>query len=252
MAQDAKGGPEAGAARARLHIAPGGEAALGPLRERIIADPALILDDDELMRALVEAHDRRLGGNIVDLRGIAMERLEERLDRLEDTNRSVIAAAYENLAGTAQIHRAVLALLDHLDFAGLLEQLAGEVAAILRVDGLRLVIESEAGPDPDAPPPEPIRVARPGEILAYISGGRDLPPRKITLRQVAEASDRFFGEAAEWVRSEAMLRLDLGEAGAAMLLLGSEDPHQFRPSQGTDLLEFFAGVLERELRRWLT
>ena len=49
------------------------------------------------MRALIAANERAMGGNIVDLRGIAMERLEARLDRLEDTHRSVIAAAYENL-----------------------------------------------------------------------------------------------------------------------------------------------------------
>ena len=53
-----------------------------------------------------------MGGNIVDIRGIAMERLEHRLDRLEDTHRSVIAAAYENLAGTNQIHRAILRMMD--------------------------------------------------------------------------------------------------------------------------------------------
>jgi uncharacterized protein YigA (DUF484 family) len=33
--------------------------------------------------------------------------------------------------------------------------------------------------------------------------------------------------------------------------MGSEDPHQFRPSHGTDLLTFFAGVFERQMRRWL-
>ena len=70
------------------------------LRERIITRPDVILEDKDLMKALIEANERAMGGNIVDLRGIAMERLEARLDRLEDTHRSVIAAAYENLAGT--------------------------------------------------------------------------------------------------------------------------------------------------------
>jgi uncharacterized protein YigA (DUF484 family) len=75
---------------------------------RVLEDPELILEDRDLMRALISANDRQMGGNIVDMRGIAMERLQNRLDRLEDTHRSVIAAAYENLAGTNQIHRAVL------------------------------------------------------------------------------------------------------------------------------------------------
>ena len=69
------------------------------LREAIISQPGVILDDKDVMRVLIAANERAMGGNIVDLRGIAMDRLESRLDRLEDTHRSVIAAAYENLAG---------------------------------------------------------------------------------------------------------------------------------------------------------
>ena len=63
------------------------------LRDRLIAEPEVILEDRDLMRALIAANERAMGANIVDLRGIAMERLEARLDRLEDTHRSVIAAA---------------------------------------------------------------------------------------------------------------------------------------------------------------
>jgi hypothetical protein len=33
--------------------------------------------------------------------------------------------------------------------------------------------------------------------------------------------------------------------------MGSEDPHLFKPAQGTDLLTFFGGVFERQMRRWL-
>ncbi|MGB0798616.1 MAG: DUF484 domain-containing protein, partial [Planktomarina sp.] len=76
------------------------------LREKILNNPGVILDDPDVMRALVSADDLMRGGNVVDLRGIAMDRLETRLDRLEETHKSVIAAAYDNLAGTNQIHRA--------------------------------------------------------------------------------------------------------------------------------------------------
>ena len=109
------------------------------LRESILAQPDLVLEDPTVMRALIEANERSMGSNIVDLRGIAMERLEARLDRLEDTHRSVIAAAYENLAGTNQIHRATLAMLDPVTFEGFLGGLGTEVAGILRVDCIRLV-----------------------------------------------------------------------------------------------------------------
>jgi hypothetical protein len=62
------------------------------IRDRLLAEPEKILDDQDVMRALIAANERAMGSNIVDLRGIAMERLESRLDRLEDTHRSVIAA----------------------------------------------------------------------------------------------------------------------------------------------------------------
>ena len=53
-------------------------------------------------------------------------------------------------------------------------------------------------------------------------------------------------------RAEAVMALDLGPGRLpALLVLGSEDPHQFTPQHGTDLLSFFAGVFERALRKWL-
>ena len=90
------------------------------------------------MRALIGAQEAASSDNIVDLRGVAMQRLEDRLDRLEETHRLVIAAAYENLAGTNQIHRAILRMLDPIEFEGFLRDLNGEVADILRVDFIRL------------------------------------------------------------------------------------------------------------------
>ena len=42
------------------------------LKDRIMAEPDMILEDREVMRALIDADARRQGGNIVDLRGIAM------------------------------------------------------------------------------------------------------------------------------------------------------------------------------------
>ena len=111
-------------------------------RQKIIADPGIVLDDPEVMRALVLASEQAMGGNIVDLRGMAMERLETQLNRLEDTHRAVVAAAYENLASTNQLHRALIRLLDAERFEDFVLDLGGEVAEILRVDSLRLVLES--------------------------------------------------------------------------------------------------------------
>ena len=225
------------------------------MRQRIIAQPDVILEDIDVMRALVAANEAALGGNVVDLRGIAMERLEARLDRLEETHRSVIAAAYENLATTNQIHRAVLAMLEPVSFEAFLRNLGGEVAGILRVDCLRLVLET-VQEDPDEPAVrklgDVLSLAEEGFVDGYLDSPRGGVERPVTLRQVEAGDERIFAGNAGWIRSEACLRLDFGDGRLpGMLALGAEDPHMFAPNQGTDLLAFFAGVFERAMRRWL-
>ncbi|WIV50333.1 DUF484 family protein [Marivivens sp. LCG002] len=224
------------------------------IRETIMAAPEALLDDTDIMRALVAANERTMGGNIVDLRGIAMERLESRLDRLEDTHRSVIAAAYDNLAGTNQIHRAVLRMMEPTKFEDFLKDLGGDVADILRVDSIRLVLESVSKAEDPALRKlgDVLAVAEPGYVETYVTQGRNTPLRQVTLRQVQPAKDSLFGDKSDFIRSEACLVLDFGEGRLpGMLLMGSEDPHQFNQAQGTDLLAFFGGVFERAMRRWL-
>lgn len=224
------------------------------LKEQIISEPDMILDDQEVMRALIAANERGGASNVVDLRGIAMERLEDRLGRLEDTHRGVIAAAYENLAGTNQIHRAVLSLLEPADFTGFLKALATEVADTLRVDEVKLLLETKVEEDDPAVKRlgDVLITAEPGFTDAYITLGRNTPVRPITLRQVSPETDLIYGDASGFIHSEALMKLDLGAGRLpGMLVFGAEDPHLFRPTQGTDLLTFFAGAFERMMRRWL-
>ena len=224
------------------------------LREAIILQPNVILDDKDLMQALIAANEQAMGGNIVDLRGVAMDRLESRLDRLENTHRSVIAAAYENLAGTNQVHRAILRMLDPMEFEAFLRDLNGAVSEILRVDATKLVLETVQSDTQNTVKPlgEVLSVVEPGFIDDYLLNGRGGQVRKVTLRKVQNLSEMIYGKNAEWIRSEACLKLDFGDGRLpGLLVMGAEDPHMFRPQQGTDLLAFFSGVFERAMRRWL-
>jgi uncharacterized protein len=226
------------------------------LREAILADPGIVLEDMELMRAILKAEGRGLGRKVVDLRGVLVDRLEERLDRLEDTHREVLAAAYDNVSGTAQVHRACLAVLEAEDFAAFLRVLTRDVPRILGVDVIRLGLEAPAA-EPGRPlGPEGLRemvVALPkGGAETYATAGRGGVPRKVVLRGLARASATIYGEAAGRVRSEAALMLDLGPKSLpGILALGAIEAERFDAEQGTDLLDFFAGVFERALRRWL-
>jgi len=223
-------------------------------RAQVLADPGLVLDDPALMRALVLASERAMGGNVVDLRGMAMERLESRLVRLEETHRAVIGAAYENLASTNQIHRALIRMLDALRFEEFVLALDSDIAGILKVERVRLVLESADGAVGSGLGrlSTVMKVRGPGFVDAYMSIGRTAPPRAVVLRQGLPPEGAPYEDSGADLRSEALMRLDLGPGRLpGLLAMGCEDPHRFRPGQGTDLRTFFCAVFERTLRRWL-
>ena len=221
------------------------------LRDFITENPRIVLDAPDVMRALLATHDETLGQNIVDLRSVAMRRLEAQLGRLEETNRSVIAAAYDNLAGTQQIHRALLKIMEPTDFGGFLSMIGTEMVDILRIDYACLILETQnQSPDPNLTPLGPVvKPAPSGFVADYLSQNL---AAKVTLRRVTKPNVFVYPEAMDPMGSEACLQLDFG-AGTlpGLLIFAAKDAEQFSPAQGTDLLTFFATIFERALRRWL-
>lgn len=222
------------------------------LRAQLLAQPELILADRDLMRALIGVREAALGENVIDIRGLAMQALEARLDRLEEAHESVISAAYDNQSGTATLHRAVLSLLEPLDFETFLENLESHVAPILRVETLRLLMASGS---PEKPPqtPGPLRIVPAATMSELIAGGRRAPRADdIILRATAPQTLALHGEARAPIRSEALLPIDLGPGRfPALLLMGSAEKARFSATQGTDLLRFFAQVFRLVLIGWL-
>ena len=225
------------------------------LRAAILAEPDAVLDDQDLMQALVAANEQARGENIIDLRGIAMQRLENRLDRLEDTHRSVIAAAYENLAGTNQVHRAILRLLEPVEFEDFLRILGTEVAEILRVDQLTLILETTSVRDDPAVEKlgGVLKIVEPGFVDKYMTKDRGAPTRDIILREIHQPNRLIYGDKIDHLRSEACMKLNFGTGRLpGMIVMGAKDPRHFTPQLGTDLLAFFSGVFERSMRHWLS
>ncbi len=226
---------------------------LGPeLRARLLADPSLILDDRDLMKALAVARETAAGDNVVDIRGRAMEALETRLDRLEAAHESVISAAYANQTGMNTIHRAVVSLLEPVDFAGFLENLESGVAPLLRVESLHLLMET--GAEEVVPELEgPLRMVPEGTIARLLAGGRrSLRGEEIVLRRAIPDTRPYHGTPRAPIKSEALLPLDLGPGRwPALLLLGSTEGARFQPADGTDLLRFLSQVFRLVLIGWL-
>ena len=224
------------------------------LRDIIINNPRIVLDDPSVMRALVLANDELRGANIVDLRGVAMKRLEIQLGKLEATHRSVIAAAYDNLAGTQQINRAILKIMEPSSFESFLLMTGKDMPAIMRIDFACLVLEAKQR-DPDLSLAQLGKVLIPvqtGFVTDYLHARAFSGDIKVTLRAVKSPNPSIYAGSSSMIKSEACIQLDFGDGTVpGLLILGAKDPNQFSPVQGTDLLTFFGKVYERAVRRWL-
>ncbi|HSF96542.1 MAG TPA: DUF484 family protein [Thermohalobaculum sp.] len=224
------------------------------IRSLILADPELVLSDDMVMRALLGATAKG-ARNIVDLRDKLVERLESRLSKLVHANRSVIAAAYENVAGTQQVHRAVLALIDAPDAAEFLRRLTRDVPAMVGVEEARLCLEAQVD---DIRPASSLADGLDGRVLLvpeatvgeYLMLEGDTSPGHVVLRPCGIEAEIVFGNGTR-ARSEALLRLNLG-GSTGLLAFAAQDPDHFGPDQGVDLLTFFGGVVERLAARHLS
>ncbi|MDN5568171.1 MAG: DUF484 family protein [Paracoccus sp. (in: a-proteobacteria)] len=207
------------------------------IRDRLLASPQDLLADHDVMRALVATHEAETGTNVIDIRGRAMQALESRLNRLEATHESVIAAAYDNQSGMAILHRAVIGLLETADLGDFIGRLQSDIAPLLRIETLRLVVEDTH----DLSLPEDVLITPEGAIDSILQAGRRTPRGDDIVLRAALVLTRPLH--ARTVASEALLPLHLG-AGMpqAMLLMGSADASRFVPAHGTDLLRFFAQV----------
>ena len=225
------------------------------LRKRILADPDFVLNDPELMRVLLSPA-QAAGRNVVDLRGALIQRLETKLGRLTEAHRDVVAAAWDNMTGMEQIHRAVLAVIDADTFEAFVAVISDDFTELLNVDVVRLCLQAETAMV-DSRSAAAVASAGAGSIvmlppraLAAAQSGSALGP--VTLRSDAAPDRAIFGALSEGLRSEALVRLDFGAyANPGLLAFGSTDPQRFHPEQGDDLLTFLGGVVERTMRGWM-
>ena len=226
------------------------------VRAELLADPSIILNDQELMDSLLAATDIKLGSNVVDLRHVAMNRLSDKLGELEGTHQSVVAAAYQNLLGTKQIHQAVIQLLGKKSLEEFVMSLKSELLKTLSVDCIYILLEKPDGsidsliPTNYAPS---IQTVMPGFVKTYITQGGLTELSKVKLRKATSVTNQLFENASVKIESEACVQLNLDENQIiGMITFGSSDADFFEPGQGIDLLKFFASACEKMLERWIT
>ena len=226
------------------------------LKEKILTDPNIILEDSDLMDALINAQNRLYGDNIVDLRGAAMSQLEKRLEKVESNHNDVIALAYENLSGASQIQRAILRLLETNYFPSFIKILSKEFKDILNIEHVSLILETNAANENitllKSLNPVTILVAE-NTIKEYLAITGHSISQHVALRTNIYLLHKFYENNSHKILSEALLNLNFDNSNVSgLLILGSKNKAKFAAGQGTELLTFFAQVFERIIARWLT
>lgn len=212
--------------------------ALDEVRARLRADPAIVTGDPALMAAV---RDALAGESVVDLSKKAREKLEREVRKVRATNTALIALAKANLAVQAQVHGAVLAVLEADSLTALDRKLSGRAAGSLGVDIVRVFVEGHAPLKAGAA----IQGCAP-ELVDALLGSKAERLGPIDTR----FADALYGPMGPGLRSEALARLEFG-GRPGVLCLGARNGETFSPDQGADLLHFLARVLERRITPWL-
>jgi uncharacterized protein YigA (DUF484 family) len=205
--------------------------------------PTFLLRHPELLDG--QAVPGRSRDGVVDLQQFMVEKLRRDLSRLRGLQDELLANSRDNLSTQDRIHRAALALLAAESFENLIEIVTTDLAVLLDVDVVALCVETTDTTMPRSV--EGVQIIAGGKVDHLLGQGRD-----VLLRDEAEGDEAVFGPAAGLIRSDALIRLAVGQkVPAGLLAFGTRHPGYFNAGQGTELLGFLARVLEHCLRQWL-
>ena len=226
------------------------------LREEILAKANEILNDETLLRALIGASDKNLGSKIVDLRSVAMQKMDGELKKLKRSNQQVIATAYENLVGMKQVHQVVLKSLEQNNFDEFITNLDTEACNILRVDCIKIGLETHSSlQNTDK---YELKLSKLLDLYpinfvdSYISQGKNNSPDDVVLRPTPKGSEQLYGKLSKNLKSEGCIKLTIGNRKiVGILALASKERKKFTTEQGVELLKFMGSVFERRISHWL-
>ena len=226
------------------------------LREEILAKAHEILNDETLLRALIEASDKNLGNKIVDLRSVAMKKMDGEVKKLKRSNQQVIATAYENLVGMKQVHQVVLKSLEQNNFDEFITNLDTEACNILRVECIKIGLETHSSlQNTDK---YELKLSKLLDLYpinfvdTYISQGKNNSPDDVVLRPTPKGSEQLYGKLSKNLKSEGCIKLTIGNKKiVGILALASKERKKFTTEQGVELLKFMGSVFERRISHWL-
>lgn len=203
-------------------------------RSLIILRPELVRDDPSLLQALGL---RPSAANVVDFGAAALARIEAARDRETSARQELEEVARANFSAQAEVHAMVLDLLEARTSADLAHRLNEGAQRRFGLEAAAVGVEGVA--------PTGWRVLPTGLVAHILEPGQSCGVGPCT------GGYEIFGEAAERVRSVALIRMNLFDPRRpGLVAFGSGDPEGFTPDMGVELIAFVGQVVERLGERW--
>lgn len=206
------------------------------IRSFLKANPDFLREDPALLATLGLRLD---AANIVEFGPAAISKVARAHKQESSVRRQLETVAEANFAAQAQIHEAVIELLEarnHADLAWRLGHLAearfGMTTAVIALEG-------------------PERVPAGWRPLAEGQADLTLGRGKAARLGVLPTALGLFGERSPEIGSLALIRLTIfAPARVGLLAFASADEGAFQPDMGHQLIDFLARVVERTAERW--
>jgi uncharacterized protein YigA (DUF484 family) len=162
------------------------------------------------------------GGRTISLSERQMLTLRERVKELEKKLHDLLELAKENDALQNKLHQFTVALLNSRDLVNLPNTTVSNLREIFSVPHAVIHLWKQTAPS--------------AEVLAFA----DQHAQPVCLHHAVFDTAKWFGEAAEHLRSFAYMPLRANNQTIGMLVIASEDAQRFYPEMGTMFLQRIA------------
>ncbi|MBU0800030.1 MAG: DUF484 family protein [Alphaproteobacteria bacterium] len=213
--------------------------------EWLRAHPRFLQDNPAVCDLLLPPTEKK-GKGIADFQAYMIQRLKEDKEDVIESARELVENSRHNMHNQSRIQRAVVLLLEAHNFEDFVRTITLDFAALLDVDIVSLIVETEGEVIPHIDLAG-VRLVSPGTVDLLLGG------HPVALEGATVGLDQLYGGGSTLVKSQALLRLNIGAGSPpAMLAFGSRDANLFYPGQGTEMVSFLGHVVERCFRLWLT
>lgn len=220
------------------------------------AHPEFLQAHPELVEVLLPPEVDH-GGNVVDMRQFMVGKLQKHVRTLKDRFEGLILSSRDNMSTQQQVHAAVLAIVRARGLEELAQVMTMDLASRFDVDVVRIALASDIAGAYQSLYPEQnysgLAFVETGVIEDALAGEKEGIRLIEDIRKTAVAGvEQIFDDCSGLVRSAALLKLHLPQAGRdALLAFGVRHEGRFHPGQGVELLVFLAKVAEHRLDQCL-